>query len=38
MEEKVCSINIKPGDLGENLTTAGIANKDFSPGKTYRVG
>ncbi len=30
--------SIKPGDLGENLTTAGIANKDFSPGKTYRVG
>ena len=30
--------SIKPGDLGENLTTAGIAIKDFSPGKTYRVG
>lgn len=29
---------IKPGDLGENITTSGIAYSDFAPGKKYRIG
>ena len=28
---------IKPGDLGENLTTKGIRYTDFSPGKKFRM-
>jgi MOSC domain-containing protein YiiM len=29
---------IKPGDLGENVTTTGIPYADFSPGKKVSVG
>lgn len=29
---------IKPGDIGENITTSGIAYGDFAPGKKFKVG
>ena len=29
---------VRPGDLGENFTIAGIPNQSFSPGKIYRIG
>jgi len=29
---------VKPGDLGENLTTIGIPYSDFAVGKTYTAG
>ena len=29
---------MKPGDLGENITTAGIEYKAFAPGKKYMAG
>jgi len=29
---------VKPGDIGENFTTTGIAYDQFSPGKAFRLG
>ena len=29
---------VQPGDLGENLTTSGIAYGDFAPGTVYAIG
>lgn len=29
---------VRPGDLGENLTTSGINNADFSVGQQYNIG
>jgi MOSC domain-containing protein YiiM len=29
---------VRPGDLGENLTTQGISNDAFVPGRKFRVG
>jgi MOSC domain-containing protein YiiM len=29
---------VRPGDLGENLTTGGIPYEDFRPGRRYAVG
>lgn len=29
---------IKPGDLGENITTQGISYDAFEPGKQYKIG
>lgn len=29
---------VRPGDLGENVTTVGIAYDDFAPGRRFRVG
>jgi MOSC domain-containing protein YiiM len=29
---------VRPGDLGENITSQGIAYEDFVPGSTFRVG
>jgi MOSC domain-containing protein YiiM len=29
---------VQPGDLGENLTTEGIGNEAFVPGRRFRVG
>lgn len=29
---------VKPGDIGENITTSGLAYADFSVGKKFRVG
>jgi len=29
---------IKPGDIGENFTTEGIAYNSFAPGKRYQIG
>ncbi|MDV3293256.1 MAG: MOSC domain-containing protein [Nitrososphaerales archaeon] len=29
---------LRPGDIGENFTTAGIPYARFSPGKTFRLG
>ncbi len=29
---------IEPGDIGENITSSGIAYGEFSPGKRFRVG
>jgi MOSC domain-containing protein YiiM len=29
---------VQPGDLGENLTTSGISNESFVPGRRFRVG
>jgi MOSC domain-containing protein YiiM len=29
---------VRPGDLGENITTEGIAYNDFVPGNRFRVG
>jgi MOSC domain-containing protein YiiM len=29
---------VQVGDLGENITTAGIPYRSFAPGKTYAVG
>lgn len=29
---------IRPGDLGENITTTGIPYDSFAPGKKYRLG
>ena len=30
--------SVKPGDLGENLTVAGISHSEFSPGQEYKAG
>lgn len=29
---------VRPGDLGENLTTEGIGNDSFLPGRRFRIG
>ncbi len=29
---------LRPGDIGENITTSGIPYSDFAPGKIFRVG
>jgi MOSC domain-containing protein YiiM len=29
---------IEPGDIGENVTTAGIPYHRFAPGRSYRIG
>ncbi len=29
---------IKPGDIGENITTLGILYNDFSPNRNYKIG
>lgn len=29
---------VRPGDIGENITSAGIAYADFSPGSKFKIG
>ncbi len=29
---------VRPGDLGENITSRGVAYDDFAPGRTFQIG